>query len=302
MKKLTINNLNTLLNVLKDLNYGSVFVKIEDENVFKDLENYIKLVHHLTGFESLYLSEAIESVIENGEYIDIKLDDYHRLTWADKDEPVPVFTMQEIKLESLAEKALKESDEVYFNVRPELLKYASKIAKKYSVKFVNLDNRTLYSGKKRPASTYNQLEAAVYDGLDKIEFEVSEVAPQTVRVYASQIAKYTGIKTRVSVKDGKITVLLKEPSKVELLRLDLEAIKNKYNGSLGEKEMHEIIRSAFIQPDEYTGDMPDNGVRLDIESNKTDYSDKIKIVDGLKQYTMANIEEEAFKMDEDDEF
>ena len=246
MEKITIKDINVLISMLKDLKYGSVFITWDDYSVEEHLKTYMNLVALVKGSDGfLTLTEAVESVLEGDEYVDRLLPGWYRLTWADRHEATPVFTYDEMNLRGLAEQAATEGISITLQVRPELVSYAKKLAKEYDVKFMASGLGIAFNGKKRAASAYKQLEAAVMEEKDSVEFDSSDVNPQTIRVYVSQISGFTGRKMRVSVKGNKIVVFLKEPGPKDLFIADLKAVVNRYSVLLTTDEIKTAIVEAL---------------------------------------------------------
>jgi len=105
-------------------------------------------------------------------------------------------------------------------------------------------NSMVFNGRKKQESAYKRIEGAMADGLEFIEFDSSEINPQTIRVYVSQLNIFSNKQMRVSVKDSKITVYFKKPNQKKLFEVDLRSLINKYPDISG-TDLNDIISDVI---------------------------------------------------------
>lgn len=247
MKEIIIKKINDLISLLRFMEYGSVLVKIEDAATSEALNDIIKLIGFLKGNEFLYTSEGFRNEIVNGDYESVKLEGWLRLTWSERDEKVPEFSYDEIAIRKAAETARDEAKSLQLSdVRPELVKYAAKAAKLFGVKFISSDVGVMFNGQKKGVSAYKQIEEALMRGDSKIELDPADVNIQTVRVYASSLNGFAGGKIKVSGKDGKIIVRLKEPDAKEAAAEEFKTVLEKTKMYLNYTDILSIVNGTDI--------------------------------------------------------
>lgn len=187
---------------IKELKYGTTNVILDGQDAIDSLEIYCSLVENMFKFSYLTYRQATDMESQN------PIEGVTEIMWSERTIQPPTFNIDEMNIKSIVSDVAARRENVSVNIRKELFKYADKAAKAAGVRFDNSVFGQCFSAVNVKKSAYKIIEDAVEAGESEVIFSKLEYNPQTIRVYSSQINKFRGIKTSVSVEGNNIKLSL----------------------------------------------------------------------------------------------
>lgn len=196
--------------VLNTLSYGITVVKFATPKAKEITEKAIELVNEITKLNLVRMRQTVDNVLVNQQYVEQAIPDTYDLIFSGKPGDCPVLTNDDFLLIDHAKKANQNKSVVTITINPGLFKMAKNIASQNGTKFKNYGSSQCFDSSTRSISVYRQIEEALQNGLDSIEFSMIDYKPQTIRVYASTINSFHNSNIKVSASNGVIIVKLND--------------------------------------------------------------------------------------------
>jgi len=237
-----------LLKELASITYGSIYIYLDSALVKQLLPIYITQVNNINK-DMMYMAEAVETIYEDDAEQVITYPGVYRVSWADKTQGPPLLTTDELKI-PLNLQAIKLGDisEALLSVRKELHKYAKKEAEEAKIKISIIDDSHIKFYKAPPKkNVYGIIQKAMDTGESKVVFSRDDVAIQTLRVYSSQISKFSGKSTSVSLVGDKIILYITDKEESTYWSRQIETLFKKMIKDIGESDSLFTIMSVTKQ-------------------------------------------------------
>jgi DNA-binding transcriptional regulator YhcF (GntR family) len=233
--------------ILLGIEYGKPeVVKYDSEDTRNHLLHVFQVANKIAGADVLREDVYFENVPTDSGWDEVPVEGVYRLIYADKNNPVPVPTEDDINLVTIIETMSYYKESVGVVISPAMVKTARKLCKDAGVKFIPSEGGYTIDGQEKAISVYKQIQKAYKDGLANVSFNLEEINMPTVRTYASQFGSAISKKLRCSVIDGTITVHFRELTPEEAFENDIAAIVQKAaNAGLEYSQVHDAVTTVI---------------------------------------------------------
>ena len=225
-------NISNFLENIQKITYGINIAILEDEDTKDMLMKYVDTVNLIFKMEIMSASPS-----ENNEE-ELSFD----VVWKSRTEFPPALTVDDLSIESNAKMAAEFQTETIFSIHEGLWKFARRMASKYNVKFKGGHTQKFEGSKKKSVAA--RIEEAMNAGQADVTFTKDEIATQTARVYASNLANLTGRKIRVTIEQDAIKIIFKESTKQEILKGELMKLWHRAVHEIGLNDTEDIFRDV----------------------------------------------------------
>lgn len=237
MKKIALKTKVDVLKLSEKISYGQTYLSCDVPELRDFLDKYVFFINKIHG-------ENTARIADGGE-----IEGFFRLIWSDRTQKPEILTSEDLKLQENLTLSIQNNAVVSFDLNPKLEKYARKISRSEGVKFEKTSTgEWSFNAKEKPLSAMKIIQNAFDNGSESVELNRSSCNPQTIRVYASQMAKFSGKKVSVSVLDDVIKVSFKD-KKSYYYEEQFESLYNTMCRNIGKQEAVNIIRAYVSEVD-----------------------------------------------------
>lgn len=202
-------NKENLLETINNGVMGSVIVEVDKEETFKLLKNAVEACNILRRYSVNVNQYHEEYEDEHGNLATQPVIETYKLFFTREYSPCNL-TFDDITLKEKAELCSRENVSVEFNINPELIDFAKKIARQNKIKFVGTG---FESGVR--FSVTKKIEESYLSGDLKLELSLNETSIHTVRAYCALLKNKYNSNIYCRMNGNSITVWFREPTPKE---------------------------------------------------------------------------------------
>jgi len=245
MEVINVENINDVIINIQSMGNVSRNFYIPDENLLEQTKEYIDL---LVAFHKSNICDFTKTIDGWDEH---EVEDTYRVRWLERSESPAILTENDLNFKSICQKVLAEKSFLEVEFSPKLSRYIGNYCKSIGINFKSLPEKGVFllDTREKKESVYKRMESALNSGADYLDLDPADVGVQTVRVYATQINRFTNKKVQVSYYNDFIRVYFKE-KKDAYYEAQAKKLFDTISRDLGQTEAILIFNDFIPQPTE----------------------------------------------------
>ena len=244
MNVIEIKNSKEIVQEVQTMNWETKAFHIEDDAILDFVKDYVELL------QAFHRGKVCDFGVYHGDS-DHNLENTYRFRWTEKAESPAKLIENDLNFKEICTKVMQDRGVLTIEFSEKLSLYIGKFCKSIGVALKNTPEKGMFiiDARAKKESVYKRIENAMNAGLEYLDLNPEDAAIQTVRVYATQINKFTNKRVQVSYYNDFIRVYFKE-KKDAYYEAQAKKLFDTISRDLGQTEAILIFNDFIPQPTE----------------------------------------------------